>query len=199
MKQEEVWDAIAMPWQEFRNVEVSHISEFLKDKSGRILDLGCGSGRNFSRKDNLEFYGIDFSQKMVDLSKERNIAKEVKKSEVSSIPYDDEFFDHVVFNAVLHCVDSGEKRKKTLEETYRVLKKNGEALISVWGRGQSRLKNKEKEGFIPWTIGEEKVQRYTYIYEFEELKSDLEGVGFEIVGSWEDGYIGFIVRKPISS
>lgn len=195
MEQEKVWDTIALPWHEFRNVGVSHVADFLKGKKGKVLDLGCGSGRNFLKRNDLEFYGIDFSQKMVDLAKGKGIAKEVKKSEVSLIPYDDSFFDLIIFSAVLHCVDSAEKRKKAIEETYRVLKKGGEAFISAWGRGQSRLKNREKESFVPWTVGEKKVQRYTYIYEMSELKSDLEDVGFKIVKSWEDGCSCFVVKK----
>lgn len=195
MEQEKVWDAIALSWQKFRDVEVSRVSDFLKDKSGKVLDLGCGSGRNFSKGDEFEFYGVDFSQKMVDLAKKTGIAKEVRKARVSAVPYDDGFFDYVIFSAVLHCVDSAAKRKKAIEEVHRVLKRGGEALVSVWGRGQGRLKNKGKEGFVPWTVGDKKVQRYTYIYDFDELKIDLEGAGFKIIGSWEDECVGFIVRK----
>jgi ubiquinone/menaquinone biosynthesis C-methylase UbiE len=195
MDQEEVWDAIAGEWKEFRSYEVSHILDFLKGKKGRVLDLGCGSGRNFVRGSGLEFYGVDFSKRMVELSRERGIAKEVKKGDVGEIPYGDGFFDCVVFSAALHCVDSAEKRKNSLEEVYRVLKVGGEALISVWGRGQNRLKNREKEGFVPWTVGEKKFERYTYIYDLDELIELCEGVGFDIVSSEEGENINVVVRK----
>jgi tRNA (uracil-5-)-methyltransferase TRM9 len=212
MEQEEVWDAIARPWKEFRHYDVSYILKFLDGKSGRVLDLGCGSGRNFLDSEGLEFYGVDFSKRMVELSGGRGIAKEVKKGDADAIPYGDGFFDCVIFNAVLHCVDSAEKRRKSLEEVYRVLRNGGEALISVWGRGQKRLKNRAKEGFVPWSLDgkkyerkiknpssnfchTEKVWRYTYIYDFEELRGELENVGFEVVRSWEDENLGFVVRK----
>lgn len=205
MEQEKVWDAIARPWKEFRHYDVSYILDFLKGKKGRVLDLGCGSGRNFLDSKELELYGVDFSKRMVELSRGRRIAKEIKKGSADSIPYDDGFFDLVIFNAVLHCVDSAEKRRKSLEEVYRVLssKKDdsgdpssgGEALISVWGRGQKRLKNRAKEGFVPWTLDGKKYERYTYIYELEELRGELKSVGFEVLKSWEDENLGFVVRK----
>ncbi|NPE26749.1 methyltransferase domain-containing protein [Methanococcoides sp. SA1] len=194
MKQEEVWDRIARPWQDFRHYSVSDVVEFLKGKDGKVLDLGCGSGRNFMGRNELEFYGIDFSVKMVELAKERGYV-EVKKGDVSEIPYEDGFFDYVVFSVVLHCVDSAEKRRKALGEVYRVLRDGGEMMITVWGRGSGRVKNKPKECFVPWSRDGGKVERYTYIYDKDELREDLESVGFEVVREWEDGNLGFVVRR----
>ena len=194
MKQEEVWDAIARPWKEFRQYDVSDVVEFLKNKKGRVLDLGCGSGRNFYDIEGLDFYGVDFSEKMVELAGARGYV-EVKKAGVDAVPYDDGFFDCVIFSAVLHCVDSAEKRRKALEEVFRVLKNGGEALVSVWGRGQKRLKNRAKEGVVPWSLDGKRYERYTYIYDFEELRGELEDVGFEVLKSWEDENLGFVVRK----
>jgi len=196
MDQEKVWDRIAKPWKGFRNYEVSHVLEFLEGKSGKILDLGCGSGRNFVEKKGLDFYGVDFSKKMVALARERGIAREVKKGDVSSVPYDDGFFDYVIFNAVLHSVDSKKKRKKGLGEVYRVLKSGGEAVISVWGeKGCKRLGKGVKEGFASWSVDGGKLERYTYIYEAEELRRDLENVGFEVLDLEEGWNIVVIVRK----
>ena len=41
--QEKIWDAIAEEWNRFRQKQVAEAIEFLKDKKGKILDLGCGS------------------------------------------------------------------------------------------------------------------------------------------------------------
>jgi len=120
---------------------------------------------------------------------------ELKKSEVSEIPYCDGFFDFVVFVRVLHCVDSAEKRRKGLEEIYRVLKDGGEAVISTIGWNNPRVKNKPKDGVLPWTIDGVKLERYNYVYELEELRDLLKDVGFEVLSSWEDRNVGFVVRK----
>ena len=198
MEQEKVWDAIAEKWAEYRNKPVEEVVEFLSKKKGGILDLGCGSGRNFLDNEDLDFYGVDFSGELLKIAEGKDYA-ELKKGAVYDIPYEGGFFDFVVFSRVLHCVDSGERRRKSLEEVYRVLKNGGEALISVWGRGQDRIKNREKEGFVPWSVGGEKVQRYTYLYDVEELRKELEDVGFDILRIGEGENIVFVVRKSTSS
>jgi len=201
MEQEKVWDVAGRPWKDFRVSTPKDVENFLAGKNGKILDVGCGSGRNFLRIDGLDWYGIDFSGVMLKYAKkhavEKGIGVELAKGSVDELPYEDNFFDYVLFYATLHCVDSAKKRKKSLEEVFRILKSGGEVLISVWGRGSPRLKNKDKECFVPWTVrgGDEKVQRYTYIYDLEELKKDLEDVGFEIVKIWEDVNVNAIVRK----
>ena len=201
MEQEKVWDAIGLPWKEFRNRPIEEVTNFLNGKIGKILDLGCGSGRNFIKDKNLKFYGIDFSQSMLDKARKRcaedRFNVELKKSSVDKIPYGDNFFDAVIYSAVLHCVHSPDKRKKSLKEIYRVLKPGAEAIISVWGRGSPRVKNREKESFVPWTVKNKKYLRYTYIYDKEELENLLISVGFEIVRNWEDKNINFIVRKVV--
>lgn len=198
MNQEEIWNTIAEKWAEFRIKPLEDVKNFLKNKSGKILDLGCGSGRHFIEEGNLQFYGIDFSEKFLEIAKKKNYI-ELKKSETNKIPYAKNFFDFALLVRVLHCINSEEKRKETLSEIYRVLKKEGEVLISVWGRGQKRLKNKPKETFIPWTIEKQKIERYTYIYDKEELTKNLEDIGFKIIKIWEDECINMIAKKPISS
>lgn len=193
MEQEKVWDAIAEKWAEFRTKPTEEVVNFLEGKGGRILDLGCGSGRHAICREGLEFYGIDFSEELLKFARKKCYV-EVKRGYAWEVPYNDGFFDLVVFARVLHCVEGAEKRRKSLEEVYRVLKKDGEALISAWGKkGCKRMKT--KEGFIPWEVEGEKVMRYTYVYDFEELKTELEEVGFEIVKGWESGCSCFVVRR----
>ncbi len=148
MEQEKIWDAIAERWNDFRVSPVDEIINFLPKQSGCILDLGCGSGRNFMKNKNIKLYGVDFSSELLKLAKNRvkklGIDAELKKSDATKIPYDDDFFDSAIFVRVLHCVDAEEKREKVLRELFRVLKPNAEAVISVWSRGQDRIKNKNQ-------------------------------------------------------
>ena len=194
MEQEKVWDAIAERWAEFRNRPTEEVVDFLKNRKGKVLDLGCGSGRHFIESNDLKFYGVDFSSKLLEIAKDEGYV-ELKKGVSDKIHYKDETFDLVVFARVLHCVESEEKRRETLKEIHRVLKKDGEAIISTWAKGQSRTKNKGKEFYVPWTIGEEKLKRYTYIYDKDELEGELKEVGFEIISIKEDKNIIAVVRK----
>ena len=192
MEQEEVWDGVAEDWARFRTRSVDEVKKFLNDKKGKVLDLGCGSGRNFIEGD-LEFYGVDFSGKLLGIAKSKNYV-ELKKGTTDAIPYDDEFFDWVVFVRVLHCVE-GEERRRSLEEVYRVLKNGGEAVISTIGFGNQRVKNKPKEGVLPWTVGDVKYERYNYVYDKDEFEGQLKDAGFEVVALEEGKNIVAVVRK----
>lgn len=194
MKQEKVWDAIAEKWGEFRTRPVDEVVDFLSGKCGSVLDLGCGSGRNFIESNDLEIYGIDFSEKLLEIAENKGYV-ELKKSTTDEIPYKNGLFDLVIFVRVLHCIESEKKRRRTFEEIYRVLKSGGEAVISTIGRNNQRVKNKPKEGVLPWTVEDKTYERYNYIYDKDELEEQLRDAGFEIVKSWEDKNINVIVKK----
>ena len=202
MDAEKVWNKISGSWNEFRVDVPSDVSDFFSGRKGKVLDLGCGSGRNFLKVSDVELYGVDFSEKMLEFAKKKSdfldLDTNLKKAEVFDTGFSDEFFDAVLFYAVLHCVDSSEKRKKTLEEIYRILKPGGEVFVSSWGGKQARLKNNEKECFVPWTLKNgEKFERYTYIFDLEELEELVKEVGFEIVKSWEDNNVNLILKKVL--
>jgi tRNA (uracil-5-)-methyltransferase TRM9 len=198
--QEKVWDKIAGKWAEFKTKPSPIAEKFLKDKKGKILDLGSGSGRNFPAFDGgTEIYAQDFSKKMLGFARKRakkfGLRIEAIHSPSDKIPLEEEFFDFAICIAVLHCVPGKRARQKIIEELFRVLKPGGRALVSVWGRGSLRLKNKPKETFVPWTVDGKKIKRYTYIYDFDELKDELIGVGFKIVRGGEERNINFVVEK----
>jgi len=199
LNQQKIWDKIAEKWNKFRKKKFKFVEEFLKNKKGQVLDLGCGSGRNFIKSENLKFYGVDFSEKMLEFSEKyaqkNNIDVELKKSDASDIPYENNFFDAVLCVAVLHCIESKLKREKVLQEIYRVLKQDCKALISVWSKNSPRVKNKPKEARVPWNVEGKKYYRYYYIYEKQELENELKKTGFKILKSWEGENIVFVVGK----
>ena len=200
MKQEKVWDTIAPTWNEYRKKPSIEVVNFLKGKEGKILDLGCGSGRNFSSfSKSSHIYAVDFSKEMLKLAKIKaeNLRLKIESFHSSSnkIPIKDNFFDSGICIAVLHCIQTKKAREKMIDELYRVLKPGVEALIMVWSKNSPRLKNKPKENFIPWTsAGVEK--RYNYTYDKKELEQEVFGAGFEIVNSKENKNIILTVRKP---
>jgi len=114
MNQEKVWNKISESWREFKTKISPAVENFLKDKKGKVLDVGCGSGRNFLKIDGLEWFGVDFSEKMLEYAKsnadKKGIKIELKKSKSSKLPYENNFFDCVLCVAVLHCIDSADER-----------------------------------------------------------------------------------------
>jgi ubiquinone/menaquinone biosynthesis C-methylase UbiE len=199
MNPQKIWDTIAPKWNEVKNFPKPEVKEFLKGEKGKILDLGSGSGRNFlSIPKDSEIYAIDFSEEMIKLAKKK--AKKLKlnvktiHSPSNKIPIEDNFFDHAICIAVLHCIPSKKARQETMKEIYRTLKPNAKALVSVWSRNSPRLKNRPKETYVPWTsVGVKK--RYTYIYEANELKKELKDAGFKIINISEGKNIDATVQK----
>ncbi|MCK5449336.1 class I SAM-dependent methyltransferase [Candidatus Pacearchaeota archaeon] len=201
MKQEKVWETIAPVWNEYRNKPSPEVEDFLKGKKGKVVDWGCGSGRNFlSFPKGLKVYAVDFSKEMLKFAEEKaksfGLEIETFHSSSNEIPLEDNFCDGGICIAVLHCVPTEKARQKVIDELYRVLKPGSEALVMVWSKNSPRLKGKPKETFIPWTsAGVEK--RYTYVYDKDEIEMEVKKAGFEIVSSGEDRNISLVIRKGV--
>ena len=147
LTQEQTWDEISGKWNEHREKPMPEVARFLKNKKGKILDLGCGSGRHFVKNKGI-IYGIDFSEEMVKFAKKKakksGIKVIVKKESADDLHFEDNFFSSAIFIATLHCIETAEKREKALRELFRVLEPGSEALITVWSRNHEALKNKNK-------------------------------------------------------
>lgn len=126
-------------------IEASHavtwFNEFLKSKSqiqNRLLDLGCGRGRNafYMATQGFEVSCLDFVEENIDYI--RNKAQEIAlavtplcQSTTDPLPYADNTFDAVIdIFSYKHHIDP-QKRHMYRQELYRVLKKEGFYLISL--------------------------------------------------------------------
>jgi ubiquinone/menaquinone biosynthesis C-methylase UbiE len=190
-KQEEVWDNIADSWKEYRVKGIPIVTEFLKNKKGRVVDLGCGTGRNMIKNDRIEYYGIDFSKKQLKyarnfIQKQEINAKlfESKADKLNRGTFSDDMFDYGLFIATLHCLETPEERENALKEFYRILKKNAEALISVWSSEDKRFNGLKGDIYMSWKKDNVLYMRYYYLYNKQELINLLEKVGFKIIGEY---------------
>jgi len=187
LSQREVWDKIGAPWQRFRKKAPFEVIEFLKNKKGKILDLGCGSGRNILKLKNSRYYCADFSAEMLKFAEKHaekeKILADFFRTSLTELPFKDNFFDSAIFISTLHCIEGENERKRALEELYRVLKKGKEAMITVWNRDDNeRLRNMHaKEGFVNWMKEGKNYQRYYYFYSQKELENLLKKIGFKII------------------
>lgn len=187
--QEKVWDDISDTWKDYRTKQIPIVSEFLQDKKGKIIDLGCGTGRNMIPDKNIEYYGVDFSGKMIKNAEKfvkiNKINAKLFKSKADDLSlFDNEMFDYGLFMATLHCIEDKKERLNALEEFYRVLKPGAKALISVWDGEDNRF-NGKKEVYIPWAEGGENHMRFYYIYSEKEIMDLLESVGFKITEEYK--------------
>lgn len=196
--QKKLWNKIAPNWNKFKDEPGIMTLRFLQRRKGKILDLGCGSGRFLIKQKDTKFYGVDFSKKMIELAKEKakrmNIDAEFTLSKATKLPFESCFFDAAIFVATLHCIETKRKRKMALKELLRVLKPGAKAKISVWNKDSKRFKNSPKERTVGWLdLG----KRYYYLYEPQELYNLVKEVGFKIFAKPEPAReIPLIVEKP---
>lgn len=199
MNQEETWDGLAVPWEEYRIDPIEEVVDFLQNKQGNILDLGCGSGRNFTRVLGTT-YAIDFSQKMLNLAKNKakrmGLNVEFEQAEAKKLLFENNFFDSAIFIDVLHCIKGEDERLKSVKELFRILKPGAQAMITVWSRNQKRIKNKPQEAEVPWSKDGKKIMRYYYIFKQQELEDLFKSVGFEVLSSKEEKKLILVVKKP---
>ncbi|GEM_PF-1034699 len=119
----------------------SVLEEIDNRDSKNVLDLGCGAGRNTEIAIKLGFktYACDLNDGMVEAAKNRikssfvdfNIGN-ITKADMRSLPYSSDFFDVIIANGIYHNVTTKESLILALNETVRVLKKDGLLLLNMF-------------------------------------------------------------------
>ena len=142
---------------------------------GRLLDIGCGGGRNLANLLKLapkaKVCGIDHSpaavEKSISFNREAVSAGkvEVKEASVEAIPYDDGSFDGVT---AVESIYFWPNIAVNFKEVARVLKKGGVFLICNEAQGPEGLEKIGKRLNITFHTG-------------EEIKGFMERAGFSKV------------------
>jgi SAM-dependent methyltransferase len=98
----------------------------------RVLDIGCGVGgflRLVADRGAVP-YGIDASEALVELARDRLPGADLRVGEMEDLPYDDDGFDLVTgFNSFFFANDM----VAALREAGRVAKPGAQVVIQVWG------------------------------------------------------------------
>jgi 2-polyprenyl-3-methyl-5-hydroxy-6-metoxy-1,4-benzoquinol methylase len=107
----------------------------LEDISGKeVLDVGCGNGQHavFMAMYGARVKAFDLSKVGIEMGKEMAKAQgvaeacEFRIANISKLPYEDQSFDIILHNAVLHHIL---KYPNVKEETFRVLKPGGKVIF----------------------------------------------------------------------
>lgn len=199
---------------------------FIKDmvKPGdKILDFGCGNGRlaGFLKNNYKEYVGVDISQKLVDIAKQKYSSEKTefikieptfkrsdrvtkKESGRTSLvfPFEDNYFDVIFSIAVFHHFPSKEYAQRIAKELHRVLKPGGKIVVTVWNLWQkqyTRFHQKSKKEWIdaeiPFKSGDKVFHRYHHPFKMEELEDLLGKTGFKKLGTKKGLNLLFIGEK----
>lgn len=154
-----------------------------------ILDLCCGTG-DFTKLIT-KFYprakviGLDFSQEMLKLAKQKNPNGVFMQADCTSLPFGDVEFDYVTMGFGLRNI---ENRTKVIDEIYRVLNCGGKFLHLDFG--YHNFLSKIFNVIVPFCakVLKKNADRYKYLIdskeEFpnpDELIHEFEKHGFKYV------------------
>ena len=119
----------------YQNLQMTVINNLFLSPGNLILDAACGTGNlpYWLKKNKKEFdliiTGLDFSDEMLELAKEKNQEKYfifAKHNLNKDIPFADEYFDQIVSVNTLYALSDP---ARILSEFYRVLKRGGRLIL----------------------------------------------------------------------
>ncbi|MGZ8523992.1 MAG: class I SAM-dependent methyltransferase [Chitinophagaceae bacterium] len=105
-------------------------------QTDKILDSGCGTGRNLHwfLKEKMDVYGIDQNPDSIAALKNAHpelAANRFQNCRVEQLPFAENFFDHIISSAVLHFANDNVQFHNMLAEMIRVLKPGGSLFIRM--------------------------------------------------------------------
>jgi len=121
----------------FGDIDIYLFDQILKNRftsEMKILDAGCGGGRNlvYFLRNGFQVFGIDRNEEAIEYvrSLAKMLAPEIplenfRLSKVEDLPFPDKSFDAIISSAVLHFADDERHFDRMLREMWRVLKPSG--------------------------------------------------------------------------
>ncbi len=152
--------------------EVLKVMKLTERHSGKVLDIGCGTGDRLEvfRKMGFEVFGVETSD-FADYAKE-NLKLNVVKGDIFSAHFPDNFFNMIT---LYHVLEHTHNPTWVLEEIYRILEEGGFLVIQVPINDCLQFKLFKER----WTVFD--VPRHLYYFRVTTLRTLLEKVGFKIL------------------
>ena len=172
----------------YGNIDIYLFDQLLKgrfDDCKKVLDAGCGTGRNavYFLRNGFEVYGAD--QSLASIAKIKELSAVVAPANpldnfivcnVEDMPFEDNWFDLVISSAVLHFAFDHDHFDNMLRATWRVLKPGGflfarlasiigiESIVKHLGGGRYLLPDNSQR----YLVDEQTLHSYAY-----RLKGEL--------------------------
>jgi SAM-dependent methyltransferase len=123
--------------EQFGDIDIYLFDQILKGRFSsdmKILDAGCGGGRNlvYFLRQGYEVFGVDQNPQAVEhlQALAKTLAPKLSQdnfqiSAIKKMPFPNEHFDAVISSAVLHFAENETRFYEMLGEMWRVLKSGG--------------------------------------------------------------------------
>jgi tellurite methyltransferase len=180
------------------NVDIYLLDHILKgtfEGKTKLLDAGCGEGRNLKYfiNNGFDIYGIDSNPmaiKMAQMTYKAITANNFSVGNINSLPYEDGFFDSIICMAVLHFAKDHDEFVVMLNELQRVLKPDGVILIRL--ATDAGLTDSEQGGF-PYVLQSRNIKKLfeSHALAFTEPWKSVVVEGKRSMGS-------FMLKKSIN-
>jgi tRNA (uracil-5-)-methyltransferase TRM9 len=175
------------------------VKQFLDSlpSNSKVLDIGCGNGKNMKYREDLQMYGLEYSHSLTDICLKEGL--NVVQGDALTLPFENETFDAIIMIAVIHHIDP-ELHNKVLQEINRVLIPSGKCLITNWaveqpinakrqfskGLNMVTWKGKEDNPLPYWVMDQLLAEEFT-----NNLPSGLKYMNLD----WEAGNWNILLTK----
>jgi len=161
----------------FDKINQYHLNKFISmlPKKAKILDAGCGPGRDvqYFKDYGFDVVGIDVAEKMIKEAKKNVKGAKFKQMDMAKTKFKDKTFDGIwTSGSIIH--EEKCDIYKILEELKRILKDKGILYISVKEGQGSEIKKEETYNNEP--------RPFSY-YTFTEIEEEIRRAGFQIIYS----------------
>lgn len=145
----------------------------------QILDIACAAGRDSAYLQNKGYKvtGIDYSDKLVNIAKQKYPNIDFFIGDFTELPFDDDFFNAIWCKAAIVHLPSQKVLKKALKEFYRVLKYGGYTMILTKAKGKHEPRTVVREDKLSGK------KRYFRFQDKKELGNLLKDTGFTVLKS----------------
>jgi SAM-dependent methyltransferase len=163
---------------------------------GKILDLGCGSGRDlrclneqyFFANSKNTYLGLDYSSELLKLARE-NAAAILRSKELKQVKFMEqdltklnikENFDYILALTSLHHLEP-KSHLKTLQLIQKLLKPNKKFVGYVWSPNKTQIPKWIKIGdqkYLKHWNGQSGPKMFIYLFKKSELENLLKKAGF---------------------